>query len=362
MDEKYMRRAIELAKKGAGFVSPNPMVGAVVVRDGRIISEGCHERYGGYHAERNALLSCNENTEGADMYVTLEPCCHHGKTPPCTDIIIEKRIKRVFVGSDDPNPLVAGKGYKILRENGIEVITGVLKKECDEINRIFFHYIKTKTPYITMKYAMSADGKIACKTGDSKWVSNEKSREIVQRLRYEYTAIMAGIGTVIADNPRLTCRENNAPPLTRIICDTDLRIPLDCNIVKTARLHRTIIAAANNGEKAEKLREMGAEILLVPKSESGIDLNALVSLLGEMGIDSILLEGGGTLNEAALKSGIVNEIKVFTAPKIIGGKDAPSPVGGAGAEKMSGAARLKLRNVQMIDDDILAEYDVIKEN
>ncbi|MFZ2229857.1 MAG: bifunctional diaminohydroxyphosphoribosylaminopyrimidine deaminase/5-amino-6-(5-phosphoribosylamino)uracil reductase RibD, partial [Agathobacter rectalis] len=185
-DEQYMRRAIELAKRGMGYTSPNPMVGAVIVKDGRIIGEGWHERYGELHAERNALKHCKESPQGADMYVTLEPCCHHGKQPPCVEAVIEAGIKRVYVGSDDPNPLVAGGGIKILKEHGIEVVTQVLKDECDRLNEVFFYFIQTRRPYVAMKYAMTMDGKIATYSGLSKWITGEKAREHVQNLRHRY--------------------------------------------------------------------------------------------------------------------------------------------------------------------------------
>lgn len=206
LNPKYMKRAIELAKKGIGYTNPNPIVGCVVVKNDEIISEGYHEKIGGFHAERNALTNCKEDTTGAELYVTLEPCCHYGKTPPCTEIIIEKNIKKVYVGSMDPNKLVAGKGVKILEENGIEVECGVLKDECDKLNEVFFHYITNKTPYVVMKYAMTMDGKIACENGDSKWVTGEKARETVQNMRKKYMGIMVGINTVLEDNPMLNCR------------------------------------------------------------------------------------------------------------------------------------------------------------
>lgn len=208
-NQKYMLRAIELAKLGTGFVNPNPLVGAVIVKNGRIIGEGYHMKYGTLHAERNALKNCTESPEGAEMYVTLEPCCHYGKNPPCTDAVIASGIKKVYVGSDDPNPLVAGKGIKILRENGIEVVTHFMKEECDKLNDIFFYYITNKKPYVILKYAMTADGKIATSTGKSKWISNEASREHTHQTRKKVAAILVGIGTVLNDNPMLNCRCEN---------------------------------------------------------------------------------------------------------------------------------------------------------
>ena len=232
--ERYMRRALELARMGEGRTNPNPMVGCVIVKDGRIIGEGYHEKYGEYHAERNALLRCGEDPAGADLYVTLEPCCHYGKTPPCTEIIIEKKIGRVFIGNVDPNPKVAGGGVKILQEQGIEVETGILEEECRKLNEVFFHYISTGRPFIAAKYAMSADGKIACASGDSKWITCETARKQVHMLRKRYSGILVGIGTVLADDPMLNCREEAGVDPVRIICDFSLRIPMDSRIVRSA--------------------------------------------------------------------------------------------------------------------------------
>ncbi len=356
--EDYMRRALELARQGEGYVSPNPMVGCVVVKDGRIISEGYHERYGEYHAERNALLWCTEDTEGADLYVTLEPCCHYGKTPPCTEIIIEKKIGRVFVGGLDSNPLVAGNGVKILRDAGIEVETGILEEECLALNEVFYHFIQTKTPFVALKYAMSLDGKIACASGDSKWVSGEASRAQVQVLRKRYKGIMAGIGTVLADDPMLNCRIEEGVDPVRIICDSTLRIPPDCRIVQTAREIPTIVAAAEavletaeGREKAGFLREAGVEILGAG-SGSRVDLKLLMRLLGEKKIDSILLEGGGTLAASALEAQIVSKVYAYIAGKIIGGAQAKSPVEGTGAQTMAEAVELRDVSYEQLGGDI----------
>lgn len=352
-----MRRALELARQGEGYTSPNPMVGCVVVKDGRIISEGFHERYGEFHAERNALIKCGDEAAGADLYVTLEPCCHYGKTPPCTEIILEKKIARVFVGSMDSNPLVAGKGVQILKEHGIEVETGILEAECRRLNEVFYHYIQTKTPFVVMKYAMTLDGKIACATGDSKWVTGEEARRQVQEMRRRYTGIMAGIGTVLADDPMLNCRIAQGVDPVRIICDSGLRIPLDCRIVKTASEIPTIVActqkvmdAEENGGKIRKLRESGVRIVPT-RGTHRVDLKELMSILGEQQIDSILLEGGGTLNASALEAGIVNKVYAYISGKLVGGADAPSPVEGAGAAKMRDAVRLSELQISRLGDD-----------
>ncbi len=367
---RYMRRAIELALSAKGRTSPNPMVGCVVVKQGRIISEACHEKYGEYHAERNALLRCKEDTAGAELYVTLEPCCHYGKTPPCTEIIIEKGIRRVYVGSLDSNPLVAGKGIEILRQAGIQVEYGILEEECRNMNEIFYHYISRNTPFTALKYAMTLDGKIAACTGDSKWVTSEAARNHVQQLRKEYSGIMVGIGTVLADNPMLNCRIEEGVDPVRIICDSGLRIPLDSDIVKTAKEIKTIVAysgadimASGNMtgrsgvdtdkcEKQKRLSEHGITLLDTGR-EPRVNLKVLMQKLGEMKIDSVLIEGGGTVNASALRAGIVNKIYAYIAPKIIMGENARSPVEGKGIQLMKDALCLKRIQSEMIGTDLL---------
>lgn len=364
-DEKYMRYAIELAKRGEGAVNPNPLVGAVIVKDGRIIGSGYHAAYGGLHAERAAIANLTESAEGAEMYVTLEPCCHFGKQPPCTHAVAESKISRVYVGSDDPNEKVSGRGIRYLRDRGIEVITGVLKSECDAINRPFFHYITTKTPYVVMKYAMTMDGKIASYTKDSKWVSNEESRQVVQWMRNRYVGIMVGINTVLEDNPRLTCRLDGGRNPIRIICDSHLRLPPDSEIVNTAKAVKTIVATIDVSEKAKNremsdriklLQEKGVEILDVKSYNGHVDLRELMVKLGEMGIDGIMLEGGGTINYSAIEQDIVNEVVLFIAPKIIGGQWSPTPVAGEGIDLMSKAMQFSLMEVSRIDEDIMLTY------
>lgn len=395
-DEQYMKRALELAERGIGYTSPNPMVGAVIVKDGEIIGEGWHERYGDLHAERNALKNCKVSPHGADMYVTLEPCCHYGKQPPCVEAVIKAGIKRVFIGSKDPNPLVAGKGVKILREHGIEVVEDVLKDECDKLNEVFFYYIQTKRPYVVMKYAMTMDGKIATYSGLSKWITGEKAREHVQNLRHRYKAIMVGIGTVLADDPLLTCRIEGGINPIRIICDSRLRIPLDSQIVKTATEVPTIIAVSDEyvksvknehcknerkltsdedfsgtedtydmaddqiSQKITQLENAGIEILCISEKDGHIDLNDLMLKLGEKNIDSILLEGGGTLNWSALESGIVNKVLAYVAPKLFGGSNAKTPIEGLGTDSPANAVMLKNSIVTRLGDDILIESDVVR--
>lgn len=359
-EERFMLRAIELAKKGLGAVNPNPLVGAVIVKNGRIIGEGYHAKYGDLHAERNAFKNLTESAEGAEMYVTLEPCCHFGKQPPCTHAIVEHKIAKVYVGSDDPNEKVAGKGIEYLRENGIEVETRVMKEECDRLNDIFFHYITTGTPYVMMKYAMTLDGKIATVTGKSKWITGEISRARVQESRHKYMGIMVGINTVLEDDPMLTCRIEGGINPTRIICDSRCRIPLQSNIVKTAREVPTILAVNGSAElfedKTKALENAGIKILQVDSEDAHIDISKLMTELGAMGIDSVMVEGGGTLNDSILKSGVVNEINVYIAPKIFGGETARTAVSGSGVEEVEDAHLFELRSMEQIDDDVLLVY------
>lgn len=381
--EDYMRQALELAKQGEGKVSPNPMVGCVVVKDERVIATGFHEKYGGFHAERNALLNCTEDPQGAELYVNLEPCCHYGKTPPCTEIIIEKKIKKVYVGCLDSNPKVAGQGIQILREHGISVETGILEEECRALNEVFFYYMEQKQPFVAMKYAMTLDGKIACETGDSKWVTGEEARAYVQCLRNRYRGIMAGIGTILEDDPMLSCRMEGGRNPVRIICDSKLRIPLDSQVVKTASQIETIVAfhpkeaeryRANAGaetfeEVKRKLEQQGIILLEIPLKQpenmeqpvniaqssenfQRLDLSRLLQKLAERGIDSILLEGGGTLNASALQEGLIQRVYAFVAPKLVAGAKAKSPVEGSGIPFMRDAVTLQDIEVMRFGEDL----------
>lgn len=360
-DIDYMKLALKLAQKGRGWVNPNPMVGAVVVKNNRIIGKGYHHKIGDLHAERDALKNLTESAKGADMYVTLEPCCHHGKQPPCTDAIIEAGIKRVITGSGDPNPLVAGNGIEILRQNGIEVTEHILEAECNRLNEVFMHYIQHKTPFVTMKYAMTLDGKIATYSGKSKWITGEESRKNVHRDRHNYSAIMVGVGTVLADNPMLNCRLENSKNPIRIICDTSLRTPLESNIVNSAKEIKTIVATSSTDKKLiEKFISKGCTVLEIPKKNSHTDLNALMTELGRLEIDSILLEGGATLNWSALENGIVNKVQAYIAPKIFGGKDSKSAVEGQGFEAPDICARLVNTTVHHFGDDIMIEGEVAR--
>ena len=359
---KYMERAIKLAKLGVGRVDPNPLVGAVIVKDGKIIGEGYHTGYGMPHAEREALNNLVESAQGAEMYVTMEPCAHQGMQPPCVPAIIDAGIRTVYIGSSDPNPMVNGKGIWMLRHQGIEVVTGVMKKECDALNPVFFHYITTRQPYIVLKYAMTMDGKIATNKGQSRYISGEFSRGRVRALRNQYPAIMVGIGTVLADDPMLDTRRQKDRVPIRIICDTNLRIPIDAKIIKSAGQIRTIIAV---GEKAvagkeEKIRELevdGVEILRVPEKNGVIDLCTLIPMIGSMGISAVMVEGGGRLAWSFLKEGLVNEVVTYTSPKIFGGSSAPTPVGGDGINTVDEAIPFHLVDSEILPGgDIYARY------
>lgn len=372
LEEQYMRRAIRLAGLGLGQTNPNPMVGAVIVKNGCIIGEGYHRRCGGPHAERNALASCTEDPAGAVMYVTLEPCCHQGRTPPCTDAILENGIAHVVIGSRDPNPKAAG-GAEILRRNGITVTEHFLQDECDAVNEVYFHYITTGRPYVAMKYAMTADGKIASCTGASKWITGREARAHVHELRCQYTGILAGIGTVLADDPLLNCRaeeessgledrlsESPRQPV-RILCDSCLRIPTDSRICRTAGQYRTVIAYAHGTQKKRSaLEALGITLLELPEENGRVSLPSLMDALGRMEIDSILLEGGGTLNEAMLRAGLVQKVYAYIAPLLLGGRDAKTPVEGIGFPTPGEGIRLSAPAVSSVGGDLLLEYRLCK--
>lgn len=355
IDEMYMERALALAARGRGTTTPNPMVGAVIVKDGRIIGEGYHIRAGEGHAEVNAFKNAAEDVTGATMYVTLEPCSHYGKTPPCADKIVEKKIGRVVVGALDPNPLVAGRGIEKIRNAGIPVVTGVLAEESIALNEVFMKYIVTKRPFVVLKAAMSLDGKIATADGESQWISCETSREEVHRLRHELTGIMAGIGTVLADDPMLNCRIPGGKQPVRIIVDSHLSIPENSKLAGSAREFPLVVASVEKADASKKARleVMGAKVIEIPANQDGhVDLNALMERLGEMKIDSILLEGGGRLAEGALKAGIVDKVQFYIAPVLIGGEGAKTPVEGRGIETLSQAWHISDWKAETIGDDL----------
>lgn len=364
MEIKYMERALELAAKGIGYTNPNPLVGAVIVKNEKIIGEGYHEVCGSNHAEVNAFKNATEDVSGATMYVTLEPCSHYGKTPPCANAIVEKGIKKVVIGLKDPNPLVSGKGIQILRDNNIEVITGVMEEEGRKLNEIFLKYITTKIPFCILKTAMTLDGKIAAYTGDSKWVTNELSRKYVHQLRHRVSGIMVGIGTVLADDPLLTTRLDivNGSDPTRIIVDSKVKIPLEAKVLHVESNAKTIIATTELADKnkIKVLEDMGIEIIITPLKNNRVDLSYLMKVLGEKGIDSVLLEGGSELNYSAIEEGIVDKINAFIAPKIIGGREAKTPIGGAGKALMSEAISIEKLQMHSFGDDIMLEGYVAK--
>ncbi len=359
-DRDYMRLALELAQRGAGWTAPNPMVGAVIVRDGRILGQGWHERCGQAHAERSALASCTEDPRGAELYVTLEPCCHYGRQPPCTDAILAAGIRRVVVGSGDPNPLVAGKGLELLRARGVEVVEHVLEEECVRLNQVFFHYIRTGRPFVVMKYAMTMDGKIAAHTGASQWITGEEARAHVQAQRHRLSAIMVGVGTVLADDPSLTCRLPGGRSPLRVVCDTRLRTPLTARVVATADEVPTLLATCCADEKKRLAYERaGCRVLRVGERDGHVDLDELMARLGQAEIDSVLLEGGGTLNWAALEQGVVRKVQAYIAPKLLGGREAKTPVEGMGVPHPEGAFRLANTTAIRLGEDFLMESEVI---
>lgn len=357
LDELYMRMALDLAKKGKGWTAPNPLVGAVIVKAGRIIGQGYHEKYGQPHAEVNAIASAKEDVSGATLYVTLEPCSHFGKTPPCSDLLIDKKIKRVVVGTLDPNPLVAGKGIERLRKNGIEVVSGLLEEESQRLNEIFIKYIVTKEPFVVMKNAMSLDGKIATVTGESQWISGEKARKQVHFLRHELSGIMVGVETVIKDDPQLTARIPNSNNPIRIVVDSQLRIPIGSTILTDQDKAKTIIATTKRAdrEKLATLKQMGIEVIMTKEKSGRVNLRELMRTLGAMGIDSILLEGGATLNFSALEENIVDKIQTYVAPKIIGGKNAKTAVEGAGILSLKNAFQINRLTAVMVGEDLFLE-------
>jgi len=354
-----MQLAIELAARGKGGVNPNPLVGAVIVKDGIVIAKGWHERCGEGHAEVNAFKNAvekNVNVEGATMYVTLEPCSHFGKTPPCAVAIIKNKIARVVVGQMDPNPIVAGRGIKMLKDAGVIVECGLFEEELKYQNRVFLNYVQHKLPWVIMKTAMTLDGKIAAYTGDSRWVSSEESRAFTHEIRNELQAIMVGVDTVIIDNPELTCRlkDRKGRNPIRVVVDSTLRIPLDAKILDT-NVARTIVATTNRADEkvVEELKSMGVEVIITKQNNKRVCLADLMQRLGYLEIDGLLLEGGASLNYSAIIEGIVDEVISFIAPKIVGGADAKTPVAGEGIAKMNDAIELKDIKVSQMGSDIM---------
>ncbi len=354
--EYYMKRAIGLAKRGRKRVPPNPLVGAVVVKGGKIIAGGYHAYFGGPHAERAALKRAGSAARGATLYVTLEPCCHHGKTPPCTDAIIEAGIKKVVVAHRDPIDFVRGKGISQLKRAGIEVVEGVMREESALINLRYLKRARTGAPYVISKWAMSLDGKIAARTGDSRGISSERSLKYSHGLRAEVDAILVGVRTVIVDNPELTCRRVDGPSPARIVLDARCDLPLRSRLVRSARKIPLIVATTSAApvSRREALTRRGAEVLVVrSRKKNRPDVTALLKALGERGCTSLLVEGGGEVHASFLESGLVDEVCVFVAPGIIGGQTATPAVGGTGANRVADALRLVETHTRRLGPDTL---------
>jgi diaminohydroxyphosphoribosylaminopyrimidine deaminase / 5-amino-6-(5-phosphoribosylamino)uracil reductase len=361
-DELYMQHALALARKGEGRTCPNPPVGAVIVSDGEIVGSGFHPAAGQPHAEIFALRAAREQARDATAYVTLEPCSHQGRTGPCADALVKAGIKRVVVGVQDPNPQVAGRGIAILREHNVEVQIGPAECECRRLIAPFAKHIATGFPFVTMKSAVTLDGKTATSLGESKWISNEQSRQLVHQLRNRVDGIMVGVGTVLRDNPRLTTRIDGAgkDPL-RIVVDSTLRTPLQAAVVATDSSAQTLIATTPQASK-EKIRELekaGVEILICDECEgSGVDLHDLMRQLGQYPLQHLLLEGGAILNQSLLNAGLVDRFMVFIAPILLGGSDGKGIFSGYGPQHLSGAVQLTDLRVTEIAGDILIEGEV----
>ena len=341
-DESWMLRAIELAERGRGHVEPNPLVGAVVVRDGVNVGEGWHRRYGEAHAEVNALSAAGEAARGATLYVTLEPCCHHGKTPPCTDAILRAGVGRVVAAMLDPFPQVAGRGADILRAAGVAFEVGVLEAEARRLNAPYLTLLREGRPYVLAKWAMTLDGKIATRTGDSKWISNKASGRRVHELRGRVDAILVGVGTALADDPQLTARPPGPRTATRVVLDSRCRLPLMSQLATTARIVPTLVAttAAAPEDAAGALAAQGCEVLRLPDANGRPDVRALLAELGRRRMTNLLVEGGGAVLGSFFDANVIDEVHVFIAPRLAGGAAAPTPVGGLGVETMAQALAL----------------------
>ena len=359
-DEIYMRKAIRLARTAWGLTSPNPVVGAVIVKGAKIVGSGYHKRCGMPHAEINALKEAGPKAKGATLYVTLEPCDHFGRTPPCTDAVIKSGIKKVVMGMKDPNPVNNGKGIKKLRANGIKTVIGVLEKDATRINRPFIKFITKNIPYVTVKVAGSLDGKIATRSGDSKWITSEDSRRYVHRLRGRVDAVVVGVNTVIKDNPMLISRASGARQPSRIIVDSRLKTPLSSRLFSNIEISPLIIATTKNisGRKRMPYEKKGARILSLKAKGSRVDLKALLKALAGMEMTHLLVEGGGELIWSFIEEGLVDEFLFFMAPKIIGGKDAVTAVEGNGFGRIKEAVVLKNLKIKHFKEDILIKAEV----
>ena len=354
-DEKYMRLAMQLAGNAIGRTSPNPLVGAVIVKDNRVVGCGWHRKAGTPHAEVHALNQAGELAQGADVYVTLEPCAHYGKTPPCAKALVEAKVKNVYGGLLDVNPKVAGKGFKILEDAGIHVEYGFLQDELRKQNEVFFKWIEHKKPFVVLKAAMTLDGKIATATGQSKWITNETSRAYGYKLRDIYDGIMVGINTVIEDNPMLTARVDGGKNPIRIVVDSSLKIDINANLVQD-KSAKTIIATTDKADKDKilKLQAQDVDVIVVDKDENDkVDIEKLLNILGQQNICSILVEGGATLSGSFVAKKLVDKVYFFIAPKIVGGKEAKTPVAGTGILNLQEALALKDIQIEKLEEDIL---------
>jgi diaminohydroxyphosphoribosylaminopyrimidine deaminase/5-amino-6-(5-phosphoribosylamino)uracil reductase len=364
-DEKYMRMALRLAGKAEGRTSPNPMVGAVVVKAGRVISRGYHRKAGAAHAEAIALRKAGRKAKGATLYVTLEPCSHTDKrTPPCTPMVLQSGIKRIVIAMIDPNPLVAGRGIKTLKKAGLDVVTGVLEEDAKRLNEAFIKYITTGMPFVTLKIAQTLDGKIATASGESKWITGEKARKEGHRLRAVNDAILVGINTVLQDDPSLTARIPEGRDPIRVIVDTRLRIPLNARVITQRSSAKTYIATLDTmpKDKLVKLLDTGTEIFLARGRKGRVNMQYLMKMLGSFGVTSVLIEGGAEVNASALKSGIVDKVVMFIAPVIMAGADSLSCIGGSSPAKLSRAVRLSDVTSQRIGKDLMIEGYIVKKH
>jgi len=353
----YMSRAISLARKVLGTTSPNPAVGAVIVRDGVIVGEGCTQPPGSYHAEIGALHKAGERAKGASLYVSLEPCCHWGRTPPCTRAIIAAGIAEVHMAMLDPNPLVDGKGKEELEKSGVKTFLGEEGEQASETNEAYAKYVSTGLPFVTAKFAMSLDGKIATRNGDSKWITNETSRRLARRFRREADAVLVGVDTVLADDPLLTARDARGNPFPkqplRVVLDSRGRIPADAALLSQPGNTLLVVREGLDGKTLERLAALNAEILAVPFKGPLLDLESLLKTLGQRQIVSLLVEGGGTVLGSFFDQRLVDKVVAFVSPVIIGGKDARTAVGGLGAKSMAESLRLTKTRIQLAKGDII---------
>jgi diaminohydroxyphosphoribosylaminopyrimidine deaminase/5-amino-6-(5-phosphoribosylamino)uracil reductase len=359
-DELYMKQALRLARRGLGQTSPNPMVGVVIVKNGKVIGQGYHERFGGLHAEINAISDAKGSLNGATLYVTLEPCCHKGKkTPPCLDTLLKYKWKRVVVGTIDPNPKVNGRSIETLRQKGIETKLGVLREECQGLNEVYFKYIQNGVPFVTLKFAQTLDGRIATAIGDSKWISSEPSLKWAHRLRSLHDAVLVGVGTVLEDDPQLTVRLVKGRNPLRVVVDSRLKIPLNSRILKELESAPTIIAATSQAdiEKTLALNVMGVEVVTVGEDSEGmVDLKDLLQKLGKKNISSVLVEGGAMTITSFIRQGIADKLIVIIAPKLMG--EGVEAVGDLGILKVSRALKLSFDKVYRKGEDVVIEARV----